>query len=140
MPFGWAINGANRHDIVLFGPTLDNAKARGLLIDVETLHLDEGYDSSTMRTATADREINDVVCDRRRKHGEPKPDPVAVKPGSHTMGLRWPVERTNSWLSNYGQMRRNTDRKLVDREAALCLAITAVITVKLVKYQERWGQ
>lgn len=140
VPFGWAINGANRHDIVLFGPTLDNAKARGLLIDVETLHLDKGYDSSTMRTATADREINDVVCDRRRKHGEPKPDPVAVKPGSHTMGLRWPVERTNSWLSNYGQMRRNTDRKLVDREAALCLAITAVITVKLVKYQERWGQ
>ncbi len=29
------------------------------------------------------------------------------------MGLRWPVERTNSWLSNYGQLRRNTDRNLV---------------------------
>jgi len=31
------------------------------------------------------------------------------------MGLRWPVERTNSWLSNYGQLRRNTDRKTAHR-------------------------
>jgi hypothetical protein len=27
-----------------------------------------------------------------------------------SMGLRWPVERTNSWLSNYGALRRDTDR------------------------------
>jgi hypothetical protein len=27
------------------------------------------------------------------------------------MGLRWPVERINSWLSNFGALRRNTDRK-----------------------------
>jgi hypothetical protein len=26
------------------------------------------------------------------------------------LGMRWPVERTNSWLSNFGQLRRNTDR------------------------------
>ena len=24
------------------------------------------------------------------------------------LGMRWTVERTNSWLSNYGQLRRNT--------------------------------
>lgn len=31
------------------------------------------------------------------------------------MGLRWSVERTSSWLSNYGQLRRNTDRKTIHR-------------------------
>lgn len=34
---------------------------------------------------------------------------AAKGPTTYPMGLRWPVERTNSWLSNYGQMRRNTD-------------------------------
>ena len=26
--------------------------------------------------------------------------------------MRSTVERTNSWLSNYGQLRRNTDRSI----------------------------
>ena len=28
---------------------------------------------------------------------------------------RWPIERTNSWLSNFGQLRRNTDRTIRHR-------------------------
>jgi transposase len=42
IPVGWASEGANRHDSVLFEPTLAAAAARGLLVDVETLHLDRG--------------------------------------------------------------------------------------------------
>lgn len=38
-------------------------------------------------------------------------------------GLRWPVERTNSWLSNFGQLRRNTDRRTNHRLAQLALAV-----------------
>ena len=45
IPVGWATDGANRHDSILFEPTLDSAARRGLLFDVETLHLDRGYDS-----------------------------------------------------------------------------------------------
>ena len=45
-----------------------------------------------------------------------------------TLGLRWIVEATNSWWSNYGQLRRNTDRRDRHRHAALCLA-TAVLIV-----------
>jgi len=52
--------------------------------------------------------------------------------------MRWPIERTNSWLSNFGQLRRSTDRLIVHRLAALCLAITLVITVKPLKWQRRW--
>ena len=43
------------------------------------------------------------------------------------------VDRTNSWLSNFGELRRSTDRFVVERLAAIALAITLIITVKLVK-------
>ena len=46
IPVGWAADGANRHDTILFEPTLDDVARRGLLADVETLHLDRGYDSA----------------------------------------------------------------------------------------------
>ena len=60
IPVGWSADGANRHDQVLFAPTLDAAADRGLLADVETLHLDRGYDSGTVRACAADRGIDDV--------------------------------------------------------------------------------
>ncbi len=55
------------------------------------------------------------------------------------LGQRWPVERTNSWLSNFGQLRRNTDRLSIHRAAALALAIALIITIKLVKWAKRWN-
>ena len=47
------------------------------------------------------------------------------------LGRRWPVERTNSWLTNYGQLRRNTDRKAVHRSAQLAFVIAILLTAKL---------
>ena len=55
------------------------------------------------------------------------------------MGLRWPVERTNSWLSNFGQLRRNTDRKICHRASQLALAIVFLLTAKLIDWQKRWS-
>ena len=43
IPVSWAADGANRNDQVLLEPTLAAADQRGLLCDVETLHLDRGY-------------------------------------------------------------------------------------------------
>ena len=54
--------------------------------------------------------------------------------------MRWPVERTNSWLSNYGQLRRNTDRRIIHRLAALALAIALIIAIKLIKWANRWNR
>ena len=42
IPIGWAINGANRHDVILFEPTLADVEYRGYLADIDTLHLDRG--------------------------------------------------------------------------------------------------
>ena len=52
------------------------------------------------------------------------------------LGLRWIVEATNSWWSNYGQLRRNTDRRNRHRHAALCLATTILIVGKLLTYRD----
>ena len=52
--------------------------------------------------------------------------------------MRWTVERTNSWLSNFAQLRRNTDRRTQHRRAQLALAITVLLTAKLIDHRNRW--
>ena len=133
MPIGWVTEGANRNDSILLTPTLDDVKERGLLADVETIWLDRGYDSELTRTRLLERGITDAMIAKKRKRGSgtgSKRQPV---------GLRWPVERTNSWLSNFGQLRRNTDRFTAHRLAQFALAVALIITVKLVKWSKRWG-
>lgn len=55
------------------------------------------------------------------------------------MGLRWPVERTNSWLSNFGQLRRNTDRRTIHRLAQFALAVAFLLAAKLIDWRNRWS-
>ena len=107
---------------------------RGLLSDIETLWLDRGYDSDVTRARLTDRCIGDAVIAKKRKRGSV--GTTKNKP----MGLRWPVERTNSWLSNFGQLRRNTDRFNAHRLAQFALAVALIITVKPVKWANRWEQ
>lgn len=133
MPFGWAIEGANRHDMKLLEPTLDAAAGRGLLGDIETLHLDRGYDNGVTRALCGKLGIDDLVCARKRRAG------AAATRKMLPLGMRWPIERTNSWLSNFGQLRRNTDRRTSHREAQLALAIVLLITAKLIDWHHRWS-
>ncbi len=133
IPIGVAIDGANRNDSVLLAPTLDGLFAPGLLQDVETIWLDRGYDSTATRDRLSERGIHDAVIAKKRKRG-------ATQGKQHQpMGLRWPVERTNSWLSNFGQLRRNTDRKTRHRLAQLALAVVFIITAKLIDWRNRWS-
>jgi transposase len=132
IPIGWVIDGANRNDSILLAPTLQTVADRGLLLDVETLHLDRGYDSFLTTQRCQALGLADVVCAKKKRKGEAK----IKKP--LTLGLRWPVERTNSWLSNFGQLRRNTDRFSLQRLGQIALAITLILTVKLVKWAKRW--
>ena len=56
-----------------------------------------------------------------------------------SLGLRWPpVERTNSWFSNYGQLRRNIDRFIAQRLMEIALAVTFILTIKLFAWANRW--
>jgi transposase len=132
VPIGWVTDGANRNDCVLLPATLDAVAGRGLLEEVETLHLDRGYDNNVVRSECTARGVDDFVIAERRKTR------TADKPTRVPLGMRWPVERTNSWLSNFGQLRRNTDRFVPHRLAQLALAVALIITVKLVKWARRW--
>jgi len=134
IPIGWVIDGAHRNDSILLGPTLDDVARRGLLVDIETLWLDRGYDSVITRERLVARGINDAIIAKKRKQAVRKATPTR-----QPMGLRWPVERTNAWLSSFGGLRRNTDRKIAHRLAQLCLAIAFLITAKLIDWRDRWS-
>lgn len=130
IPFAYAFAGANRHDVILLEPTLAAAARRGYLADIETLHLDRGYDYRSARETCTAHGLTDVRCPKKNRPGKGR---VKVIP----LGLRWPVERTNSWLATYGQLRRNTDRRPQHRQAQFQLAITILLTAKLIDWHHR---
>src|SRR5674476_529315 len=150
IPIGWVIDGANRNDSILLEPTLQAVADRGLLADVQTLHLDKGYDSLLTTQRCHGLGLTDVVCAKKTPKGAPKgttsrkgapktqKPPTAKTKKTHSLGLRWPVERTNSWFSDFGQLRRNTDRFSRQRLGQVALAVTLILTVKLVKWAKRW--
>ena len=90
IPIGWVIDAANRHDSVLLEPTLPAVANRGLLADVQALHLDRGYDSFLTTQRCHSPGLTDIVCAKKKRKGEAK----TKKP--LTLGPRWPVERTSS--------------------------------------------
>jgi transposase len=133
IPVGWVAAAANTNDCTLVAATLDTVTARGLTTDITTLHMDRGYDFAFVRRACTERGLTDVVIPPVRPPGRgrtKKPVPL---------GLRWPIERTNSWLSNYGQLRRNTDRHPIHRHTQLCLAIALLLIAKLIDWRNRWS-
>jgi len=132
IPVGWTTAGANRNDCVLLEPTLAAVADRGLLAECETLHLDRGYDNGVARRLVARLGIDDLVCSKVRPSG------TATTKKLVPLGLRWPIERTNSWLSNFGQLRRNTDRFVIHRLAQLALAVALLLTAKLIDWRDRW--
>ncbi len=132
IPIAWAIDGANRNDTKLLMPTLADVTRSGLLFDVETLHLDRGYDYPKIRNQLNDLGVTDHLIQRRNHK------PVDGKKPPLTLGLRWIVEATNSWFSNYGQLRRNTDRRNRHRHAQLCLVTTILITARLIDYRNQY--
>ena len=84
------------------------------------------YDSPAVRDRLRVAGIDRVEIQRR---GTKVP---GVKRQPLRLGLRWVVEATNTWWSNYGQLRRNTDRRPGHRHAALCLATAILIVGRLI--------
>ncbi len=133
IPVGWAIDAANRNDIRLLDPTLDAIETNGLLADIGTVSLDRSYDYPAIRNGLVERGLTELDIQKRGT----KPPPGS--PHRLTLGLRWIVEATNTWWTNYGQLRRNTDRRTRHRHAALQLATTVLIVGRLLDYRNRWS-
>lgn len=133
IPVGWSADGANRNDCILAEPTLQAISLRGLAADIGTIHLDRGYDYDFVRGHISQAGISAAVISLRRPYRT-----ATTSPRPLPLGMRWIVERTNSWLTNYGQLRRNTDRRPTHRLAQLALAITLIIVAKLIDWRHRW--
>lgn len=127
IPLGWAVDGANRQDSKLLLPTLLDVIDRGHFCHLETLHLDRGYNGAPVRDICSELTVPETVVAPKRERGS------NTGRTSIPLGERWPVERTNSWLSNFGQLRRNTDRFVDHRLAQFALAVSMLIFVKLFK-------
>jgi transposase len=119
---------ANTRDDALLPATLDGLKDFAPLPAGVTVHLDAGYDYRPCREALDERGLRGQIAHR----GEPAPIQV---------GRRWVVERTNSWLNDYGKLRRCTERRRDCLDAYLALA-AALVTIRALLqaawYRYRW--
>jgi transposase len=119
---------ANTVDHALLGETLDALKDFQPLPAGVTVHLDAGYDYRPCREALEERGLLGEISRRGL------PAPIQV-------GRRWVVERTNSWLNDFGRLRRCTERRRDCVDAYLCLA-AAIVTIRALRraawYRYRW--
>jgi IS5 family transposase len=108
--------------------TLDALKDFAPLPADVTVHLDAGYDYRPCREALDERGLLGEIAHR----GEPAPIQV---------GRRWVVERTHSWLNDFGKLRRCTERRRACVDAYLALA-AAIVTIRALLraswYLYRW--
>jgi transposase len=124
IPLGVVAAGANRHDSPLLRPTFEQAAAQiGVYPERVTAHLDAGYDSSVTRDLLRELGLEAEIAHK----GAPAPVQAT---------RRWPIERTHSWMNDYGKLRRCTDRSAVVVEFYLYLT-AALITVRRLIQQAR---
>lgn len=126
VPLGLVSAGANKHDSPLLEPTLQQTRQQITDLPVGGLpaharpHLDSGYDSGKTRDLLAEECLTGVIA----RKGVPAPIQA---------GRRWPVERTHSWMNNYGKLRRCTDRNGAIVDFYLYLAATLVTVRQLIQ-------
>lgn len=120
--------GANRHDAPLLAPTLNGLDLFGPNPTGIAVHLDRGYDSTKSRTLLEGLGLTGVIACK----GIPAPIQV---------GSRWVVERTQSWMNDFGKLRRCTERTGIVVDFYLFLAASFVVARCLIQHARtryRW--
>jgi len=114
VPLGAVPAPANVPDHKLLGASLDTLKDHTPLGQDVTVHLDAGYDYAPCREELARRGLDASISQRGT--------PIKV-------GRRWVVEATNSWMNDFGKLRRCTERTELAVQAYLDLAM-AIVTLR----------
>jgi len=124
---GGIIVTGSANDYPLLQPTLDAITARDWTAAIDRLHLDRGYGYPSLPDKLTHHQINDVIVTMRNMPGHGR---------VHLAGLkrRWPVERTNSWLTNFRQLKINWDRTIEHRLAALQLGLAILMIYRIVDH------
>ncbi|WP_060880062.1 IS5 family transposase [Streptomyces scabiei] len=130
VPLGIVSDGANRHDSPLLGPTLAAAKEQaGAMPEAVNVNLDRGYDSTKSRLLIGELGFSAEIA----RKGLPAPIQA---------GKRWVVERTHSWMNDYGKLRRCTERSgdVVDFYLYLAAAlVTLRMLIRRSTNRYRWN-
>jgi IS5 family transposase len=121
IPLGVITAPANRHDSPLLSETLDTAVE---LAEHSSVHLDRAYDSKVTREILADRELIGVIS----KKGKPAPLKA---------GMRWIVERTNSWHNAHKKLLWCTERE--GRVIDFWIAFSNVVIVVRRLIRKAWS-
>lgn len=124
---GGVITSGSANDYPLLQPTLDTICARDWTAAIGRLNLDRGYGYPSLPDKLTGYQINDVHVTMRNLPGQGRTKLVGLK-------RRWVVERTNSWLTNFKQLKINNDRKTEHRLAALKLGFAILIIYRLVDH------
>ena len=124
IPLGTVTAPANHHDSPLLGETLD-AVAESLrgVPERASVHLDRGYDSGITRERLQERGLLAEIS----KKGKPAPLKA---------GMRWVVERTNSWHNAHKKLVWCTERE--GRVIDFWVAFSEVIIIVRRLIREGW--
>lgn len=125
IPLGVLAAPANRHEGPLLCATLDAAEKKAAVEFGEwaSVHLDRAYDSKGTRRLLEERGLSGVIARR----GAPTP---------LTAGLRWIVERTNSWHNAHKKLVWCTEREGKVMDFWIALSNVVIVVRRLVR--EGW--
>ena len=123
IPLGAVMAPANRHDSPLLAPTLDAARALGVVAQGASVHLDRGYDSDLTRERLLERGLVAEISQKGR------PAPLNAT-------RRWVVERTNSWQNAHKKLVWCTERR--GRVVDFWVALSEVIIIVRRLVREGW--
>lgn len=124
---GGVIASGSANDYPLLQPTLDAICARDWTAAIERLQLDRGYGYPSLPDKLTHHQINDVAVTMRKMPGQGRRPLVGLN-------RRWTVERTNSWLTNFRQLKINWDRTPKHRLAALQLGFAVITLYRIVDH------
>jgi len=116
VPLSLVLEGANRHDSVLFEATLNNYV---LCIEKKGQHMcgDKGYDSEEIRKFLLKKGMIPHIKSRGEEIEEKKEGKSAK---------RWVVERTTSWINQFRRLKIRWEKKSRNYEGFCHLAFAVI--------------
>ena len=129
IPLGVVAAPANRHDSLLLVDTLDTLEVLGPMPEQLSVHLDRGYGSEATTERLKDRGLIGAISEKG------KLAPLQA-------GMRWVVERTNSWHNAHKQLAWCTDRRGRDIDFWVAFSDVIIIVRRLIREawtRYRWG-
>jgi hypothetical protein len=124
IPLAMVAAGANPHHSPLLAATLDAAREASIeLAEHASVHLDRAYDSKVTGGLLESRALVGVISEKG------KPAPLRA-------GLRWVVERTNSWQNAHKKLAWCTERE--DRTIGFWISFSNVIIIVRRLIREGW--